>query len=430
VTRVEVVDAEQVGPFSFRWPDGEEQFEGGWVYRLAGPGVSHRVRHGIGGRKVYGRQRVHTVTWVDGEVQVEGVEADDYPSTGALLSVLRRPDWHLVRSRAEVPLEYLGFHLVDHRREIEAKWSRNCIAVKIGEADLSTWGRHALLRMRLRAGRTAARSTPAPRDETPARQSLPPAPSLGRRAVAEALLAHDRALAASIGGGTVRFTPDADANAFIHADPFAFLAAVVADQGIKAERAWAIPSELRRRLGHLDPHRIAGNGSAVHAAFVQLPTLHRFPSQIASWVTSAGEIVVGTYGGDAERIWNDRPTAAALRARFDAFPGIGQKKAAMAVEILERDLKKPLSELSGSDIAYDVHVRRVFLRTGLADRDDVHHMVAAARQLHPDRPGELDNPAWDIGRRWCRPGTPDCPDCPLVGTCPRLVERAAHVKGI
>lgn len=36
-----------------------------------------------------------------------------------------------------------------------------------------------------------------------------------------------------------------------------------------------------------------------------------------------------------------------------------------------------------------------------------------ARALYPDRPGALDLPAWDIGRRWCRPVDPDCPACPV-----------------
>jgi endonuclease III len=102
----------------------------------------------------------------------------------------------------------------------------------------------------------------------------------------------------------------------------------------------------------------------------------------------------------------------------------------MAVEILERDLHLPLSDLTGSDIAYDVHVRRVFLRAGLVQRDQVSEMVAAARALHPERPGELDNPAWDIGRRWCHPRSPGCPACPLVTVCPRHIERGNSVKGI
>ena len=76
-----------------------------------------------------------------------------------------------------------------------------------------------------------------------------------------------------------------------------------------------------------------------------------------------------------------------LRQRLENFPGIAQKKAAMAVEILARTLGVPLRELNGSDIAYDVHVRRVFLRTGLASRDEVTHMVAAcARLIHRGSP--------------------------------------------
>jgi endonuclease III len=102
----------------------------------------------------------------------------------------------------------------------------------------------------------------------------------------------------------------------------------------------------------------------------------------------------------------------------------------MAVEILARDLGKPLRDMSGSDIAYDVHIRRVFLRTGLVERDDVNLMVAAARALNPDRPEALDLPAWDIGRRWWRPVNPDCLACPLNHVCPRLIDKADLVRGV
>jgi hypothetical protein len=57
-----IVNAEPLAPFSFRWPEETEHFEGGWVYQLSIAGTRHRVRHGLGGRVVYGRQRVHTVT--------------------------------------------------------------------------------------------------------------------------------------------------------------------------------------------------------------------------------------------------------------------------------------------------------------------------------------------------------------------------------
>jgi uncharacterized HhH-GPD family protein len=423
----EVTGIRQLPPFSFRWPEGEEHFEGGWDYGLTVTGVRHRARHGLGGREVYGRQRVHTVTWLDGAVQVEGVEADDYPTTRALLSVLRHGTKALVRDLDGVPAGYEGFDLVDHRREIDAKWSRYCIAVKIPEDDLAAWGKHAWLRMCQRQARPPITSSTVRDTRAPA---LPPPPTADARAVAAALLAHGRSLAASLGGAIVRFTPNEAANALIHDDPFAFLIAVICDQGIVAERAWAIPYELQRRLGHLDPHTMTSDPQAVLTAFSASPKLHRFINQVVGWVVQAASFVATTCAGDASKIWNDQPPAAELRRRFDAITGIGQKKAAMAVEILERDLQVPLSDLSGSDIAYDVHVRRVFLRTGLVNRDRVADMVTAARSLHPERPGELDNPAWDIGRRWCHPHHPACAHCPLATACPRLIERGNTAKSL
>ena len=259
---------------------------------------------------------------------------------------------------------------------------------------------------------------------------LPPAPRPDALAVARALLAHGDALADQLKNGPAQFTPNPAADALIRADPFAFLLAVIADMGIHAERAWALPYELRSRLGSLSPYDLAADPQAVRAAVQQSPKLHRFVNTMPDWLVQAARIVVDQFGGDAARLWSDEPTATELRRRLEGFPGIGQKKAAMAVEILARDLGKPLRELSGGDVAYDVHLRRVFMRTGLAERDSVEHMVAVARTLNPDRPGALDLPAWDIGRRWCRPAAPDCPACPLRVVCPRLIERGSQVRGI
>jgi hypothetical protein len=83
---VKVSHVNHLGPFEFRWPEGREAFEGGWAYTAEIGGARHAIRHGLGAREVYGRIRVHTVTWIGGEVQVEGVEADDYPVTQSLLS--------------------------------------------------------------------------------------------------------------------------------------------------------------------------------------------------------------------------------------------------------------------------------------------------------------------------------------------------------
>ena len=101
----------------------------------------------------------------------------------------------------------------------------------------------------------------------------------------------------------------------------------------------------------------------------------------------------------------------------------------MAVNLLERDFDVPMTDLHGSDIAFDVHVRRVFLRTGLAQRDEVGHMIDVARRANPDRPSALDDPAWRIGRRWCHPTSPECGVCALTAVCPKRIGAASSVSG-
>ncbi|MFE9188875.1 hypothetical protein ACFYL6_04615 [Micromonospora sp. NPDC007208] len=71
----------------------------------------------------------------------------------------------------------------------------------------------------------------------------------------------------------------------------------------------------------------------------------------------------------------------------------------------------------------------MFLRTQLAEYDDLDHIVDVARCLHPERPGELDFPAWLVGLRWCGAGVPNCGACVLRELCPRDVHRAAAVRG-
>src|SRR6266849_1941431 len=62
---------------------------------------------------------------------------------------------------------------------------------------------------------------------------------------------------------------------------------VISDQGILAERAWALPYELAQRLGHLDPKRLADDPDAVREAFAQIPKLHRFVNDVPRWLSQA-----------------------------------------------------------------------------------------------------------------------------------------------
>ena len=192
--------------------------------------------------------------------------------------------------------------------------------------------------------------------------------------------------------GTLDFTSDAEANELLRRDAFAFLTAVLFDQGVPAERAWIAPHLLRQRMGHLDPAQIVSDPEAVRRAIQIQPNLHRYVDKMPRWLVSAACRVRQSYRGDASAIWSDRPSAMELQRRLREFVGIGQKKAAMAVEILHRDLGVPVVCMAGSDVAVDVHLRRVFRRSRLADRDDPDHLIAVARQLHPSRPGAFDSP--------------------------------------
>ncbi|WP_329106837.1 hypothetical protein OG792_02140 [Micromonospora sp. NBC_01699] len=162
------------------------------------------------------------------------------------------------------------------------------------------------------------------------------------QAVVAALLRYGREHQAERADAPPRFTPDPDANTLVLTDPFAFLLAVLFDQGIPAERAWQAPYELRRRLGHLDPAGIVADPKGVRAAVAQQPALHRYVNNMSVWVVAAAGLVVDRYGSDAGLVWSGEPRAADLAARLRTLPGIGQKKAAMAVEILAREVPRGL----------------------------------------------------------------------------------------
>ena len=104
------------------------------------------IRHLIGHRVAYGRLRRRTLTFVRENVEVEGVEANDYARTRGLLSLLRNPDGTHVKSTSELPGGYEGFLLVWHHEEISERSSPESLAVKLLEDDLVGWTAHALLR--------------------------------------------------------------------------------------------------------------------------------------------------------------------------------------------------------------------------------------------------------------------------------------------
>lgn len=245
--------------------------------------------------------------------------------------------------------------------------------------------------------------------------------------VGHVLLTYARELGASSSkpGIVVTFTPDDAANKFVLKNPNAFLFAVIFDQGIQSERAWAAPYFLSQRLGHFKLERIATMPlSKLSEVIAKPPALHRYVNIIPDWLIAAAEKLLAEYDGDASNVWNDSPTATDLISRLTAFKGIGPKKAAMATQILMRDMSVPLRRTAGTQVAYDTHIRRVFLRTGLVGNDDPAQINSVARRFSPDDPGAMDLPAWYVGRNWCHPNGPECQTCRLSKACAKLVHLA------
>ena len=241
-----LISASALGAFSWRWPEETEHFERGYAALMQFEGRAFRIRHGVGRRTVYGRPRLHSVTWVEGNPTVEGVEADDFTRSQSLLSLIKVTKRHL-RPTDSLPPEYAGFTVGVMSEEAAGRYSPRSLAVKIRLDDMEGWSRHALLGAaawgRLRTERRLRSSLPASTAPGPGPEKLSAEPDghAVRQAVAAALLRHGATIKPGGAVGTLDFTADAEANDFLRRDGFAFLTAVLFDQGISAERAWIGP---------------------------------------------------------------------------------------------------------------------------------------------------------------------------------------------
>jgi hypothetical protein len=141
-----------------------------------------------------------------------------------------------------------------------------------------------------------------------------------------------------------RFTDSIEADTLLNDFqnfPHAYLFACICDLQIKAERAWIIPWELKKRIGVFDIDSLDKFSQKEIAFHLTNPDpLHRFNEKMAGNLFKAIKKIMHEYGGDASRIWTDYPTSGLLVYRFIMFEGIGQKIATMAANILVRDFLK------------------------------------------------------------------------------------------
>jgi uncharacterized HhH-GPD family protein len=134
---------------------------------------------------------------------------------------------------------------------------------------------------------------------------------------------------------TLPWTGDEEADRLIAQDAVALLIGFALDQQVTVQKAFSGPLELRRRLGHLDPGRIAATDPAELAeVFARRPALHRFPRAMAERVQALCAVLAERYDGDGERVWSEAASAQQLVARLSELPGIGDMKVRSLVATL------------------------------------------------------------------------------------------------
>jgi uncharacterized HhH-GPD family protein len=137
----------------------------------------------------------------------------------------------------------------------------------------------------------------------------------------------------------LHFTGDDEADRLLVSNPFALLVGFALDQQVPVQKAFSGPLELRRRIGHLDPARIAAMDPAeLDEAFRRRPALHRFPSAMGRRVQALAGHVAERYDGHAARVWTDAADGRDLEARLRGLPSFGDMKVRSMLAILHHRL--------------------------------------------------------------------------------------------
>jgi uncharacterized HhH-GPD family protein len=121
----------------------------------------------------------------------------------------------------------------------------------------------------------------------------------------------------------------------LNSDANALLLGMLLDQQISMERAFAGPSTLKERLGHLEPVRIAAmeEDNFVRVCCEQ-PAIHRFPRSMGKRIHQLCVVLTDQYGGETSTLWGDVTSGFELYRRLRSLPGYGDEKSKIFVAIL------------------------------------------------------------------------------------------------
>ncbi|MGD0011535.1 MAG: hypothetical protein ABSE93_23725 [Terriglobia bacterium] len=121
------------------------------------------------------------------------------------------------------------------------------------------------------------------------------------------------------------------------------------------------------------------------------------------------------YDGDARNIWLGKTPFEALIHLWAL--GAGDQISRMVVGAL-----RDCGQIKGDsgDVKADGHLRRVLGRAVYNEEisgANAAKVTELTRQLNPADPWQLDWPLWNVGKYYCKPTSPDCPNCYLRPHC-------------
>ena len=148
-----VLNIIQVGTdYIHKWPSGNFESFPNWIdYQTIADDGHHTVRVTFGIRSAYSRDRLRAIIWVGGHPHAQFFEADDFPTSGDLLSEIKvRGEVGEVLCRYPedpIPARYAAFQVVGLPTRVEGRGVHNAWAVVASIADHRTMIELAGLRM-------------------------------------------------------------------------------------------------------------------------------------------------------------------------------------------------------------------------------------------------------------------------------------------
>jgi uncharacterized HhH-GPD family protein len=161
--------------------------------------------------------------------------------------------------------------------------------------------------------------------------------------------------------GTLYITGDTAADKLLNANGTALLIGMLLDQQVPMEWAFNGPATLKKRLGHLDPKKIAAmDVDEFVAVCCEKPAVHRFPAAMGRRIHELCGIIATQYKNKGENIWAGVTDAKELTARLRVLPGFGEEKAQIFIALLGKRMGvKPRNWKTEAGVFSDENPRTV-----------------------------------------------------------------------